>query len=148
MHPQHVDAPTKLEGENKKKTQRVIQKNFFFYNYYPRMPFRRPVIKPSPKSCLAPTSPTPMYALCYLWLSHLRFSPLYCLHHTPTQYTFGVWQFKRTSSSTLFGLIHVRLGEDYPELQLRVTNKASSSTVMAFKIFRKVFIYYINHFQV
>ena len=34
-----------------------------------------------------------MSALCFLWLSHWRFSPLYCLHHTPTQYTFGVRQF-------------------------------------------------------
>ena len=50
----------------------------------------RPVIKPSPKSCLAPTPQTPMSALRFLWLSHRRFSLLYCLHHTPTQYTFGV----------------------------------------------------------
>ena len=62
----------------------------------------RPFIKPSLKSCLAPTPPTPMSALCSLWQNHRRFSPLYCLHYTPTQYTFGIQQFKRTSSSTLF----------------------------------------------
>ena len=54
-------------------------------------------------------------------MSHRRFSPLHCLHHIPTQYTFGVRQFKRTSSSTLFDFIQgvdingCRRRSGYPE---------------------------------